>query len=558
MICFQNTQSLNGLWDFHYEERALSDAEILSAGYAQHETVPGCFDAATSRFTRPGTAVYRKRVVCGGRVMFRVRGVTLRAKVFFEGKLLGSIPYAFTPCDFVVDNVRQGEHDLIIAVTNIIDESNSSMFHEAYDFYSFGGICRPVELRHLNENYIQSIAVTPLHPDSGKIRVKLTLEKPASLPLTLKIDRQAVLVSDIAGDCAEFDCIVPAPVPWSPEQPVLHTIEAELPFDRVSTEFGLRTLSWNDGILKLNGQPLKLYGFCRHDSHPEFGYAMPEALVLKDLQMLKEAGCNFLRGSHYKQSDFLLDCCDRLGILVWEESCGWGNSAAQCADPVFRKLQNEQTRRMVQESINHPSIILWGFMNELDSQTAEARELLSSLFATVRAEDRSRPVTFASNKADQDICYDLADVLTTNLYPGWYPGWGAERVSAHDLDKVLPMLNHIKEFVAQPCFQNKPWIISEIGAAAFVGSHSGCRWSEEYQEELIHLVLQFVASCNRCNGVSIWHFANANTYLGTNGIMWRPNGMNNKGLLTEFRQPKLAWRMLRHFLHNLPCQSDKT
>ncbi len=548
MIRYKDTENLNGLWEFRFAEGELSDAEILSARSGELQMVPGCFDAANSRFGLEGTGIYRRTFTGCGRMMIRLRGVILRGRVFLDGKKLGEVPYAFTPCDFVTDALPEGEHVLTVAVTNCIDESDNSMFHEFYDFYSFGGICRPVEIRRLRENFITSFAVTPLDVRSGRISVKLSLEKPAATPWQLRIDGKAVEVPPFAGETLSFEAEVPGLALWAPETPILHAAEAVLPFDGVSTEFGMRTLSWDDGSLKLNGVPLKLYGFCRHDSHPEFGYAMPESRVLADLQLLKESGCNFLRGSHYKQSDFLLDCCDRLGILVWEESCGWGNRVEQCADPTFRKLQIAQTRRMVQESINHPSVILWGFMNECRSDTGEARGLLAMLFDAVRELDRSRPVTYASNKADEDICYDLADVAATNLYPGWYPGFGCDRASRRDVDKVKPMLEHMKKFFSAPRFCRKPWIISEIGAAAFVGNHNGARWSEDYQADLVEEVLRFVSGEKRCTGVALWLFANANTYLGTNGIMNRPNGMNNKGLLTEHRQPKLAWHVLTRFL----------
>ncbi|MCI5779944.1 MAG: hypothetical protein MR051_09070 [Lentisphaeria bacterium] len=551
MIRFADAESLNGLWAFHFEEKELSDREILAAAMDEFQTVPGCFDAAPPRFGRQGTGIYRRSFHGGGRVMIRVRGVTLRGKVFVDGQKLGEIPYAFTPCDFVTGVLAEGEHTLTIAATNCIDESNASMFHEFYDFYSFGGICRPVEVRRLGENSIAAFSVIPLETETGRVRVTLSLEKAAKLPWRLKIDGVETKVPPFAGETVQFETEIAGLSPWSPESPVLHTAEAILPFDRARTTFGMRVLRWDDGVLRLNGKPLKLYGFCRHDSHPEFGYAVPEARVLADLRMLKESGCNFLRGAHYKQSDFLLDCCDRLGILVWEESCGWGNSAEQCADPTFRKRQVEQTRRMVGESINHPSVILWGFMNESRSDTEETRGLLTLLFDAVRSLDASRPVTYASNLPDQDICFDLADVLAVNLYPGWYPCEKNDRIRRNDIDRVQPVLEHVKARFSAPDFRHKPWIISEIGAAALVGNHNGARWSEDYQAELVEKVLDFVSSDSRCTGVALWIFADVNTYLGTSGIMNRPNGMNNKGLLTGHRHPKLAWHVLCRFLKSL-------
>ena len=258
------------------------------------------------------------------------------------------------------------------------------------------------------------------------------------------------------------------------------------------------------------------------------------------MKMIKAQGCNFVRGSHYNQSEFLLDCCDRLGLLVWNESCGWGNKEEQCADPDFVRKQVEQSAIMVQETYNHPSIVMWGCMNELASDTPAGRHIIEEIFKKFREEDPSRPITFASNRRKKDICYDLADIISTNVYPGWYD----EELHFDDSDQVLPCLKDFEEYFSQPEFRNKPWIISEIGAAAIIGDHSGGRWSEEYQAKIIGNVLDFVLGSERCTGTSLWLFANADTGFDSNLIMLRPRGFNNKGLVSEHRAPKLAWHLV--------------
>ena len=108
---------------------------------------------------------------------------------------------------------------------------------------------------------------------------------------------------------------------------------------------------------------------------------------------------------------------------------------------------------------------------------------------------------------------------------------------------VKKRLTELENYLKSPAYADKPWIISEIGAAAIAGEHSGFRWSEEYQEKILNEVLDYLETSSRCSGMSWWLFANANTYLGAN-ILMRPRGFNNKGLLTEYRKPKLAWNTL--------------
>ena len=107
--------------------------------------------------------------------------------------------------------------------------------------------------------------------------------------------------------------------------------------------------------------------------------------MLTDLLDLKSLGANFIRGSHYPQAQRFLDLCDRLGILVWEESLGWGNGPKQLADPEFIADRIEQTRLMAHNSFNHPSVIMFGFLNENASGTDEVVALCRKLAETLRA-----------------------------------------------------------------------------------------------------------------------------------------------------------------------------
>ena len=544
MLEFDNTESLNGLWQFAFCPNAEPDEKtVLNVSAGEYKIVPGCFDTQ-SLFGKHGTGIYRRTFTGKEWLQLRFEGLGLRGRVWVDDIFLGSLDAPFTPYEFLF-NAGPEEHEmtLTVAVSNVIDESDGSLFHEFYDFYSFGGIYRSVSVRHLassDGNGISNIKVTPLDASTGHFRVQVDFLKPVQTTLQLLLDDTLLANLNTTGTSAVWEGYVKGLSPWSPESPILHTISVKIPTDQATTKFGSRTLTWNNGEIKLNGKPLKLYGLCRHDSHPDFGYAMSETLVLNDLYLIKESGCNFIRGSHYTQSDFFLDCCDRLGLLVWEESCGWGNSKEQCGNDVFRAAQQEQTQRMVERHYNHPSIILWGVLNECDSTSNAAREILQQLFDLLHRLDHSRPSVFASNRHEADIALDLCDVIAFNAYPGWYD----DPVIADGSPNVKRRLKELETFLNTPAYADKPWIISEIGAAALTGDHSGFRWSEEYQEKILTEVLDFLEASSRCSGMSWWLFANANTYLGASNILLRPRGFNNKGLLSEYRKPKLAWHTL--------------
>jgi len=539
---FANTQLLNGLWDFAFFHRELDDREVLAAECNELAAVPGCFDAANELYGKHGTGIYRTKVNCSGRIMLTFKAIGLRARVFFDDCKAGDIPWAFNPASFVIEAGSKTEHTLTVAVENTFDPADDSMFHPFYDFYAFGGIYRSVEMRQLPEVWITNSKVSVVEMENGTVDVSIQLSGGKDVPTEIFIDGEKCASVNVSGQTV-CRCRVPFPAPWSPESPVMHSLKVVIPGDSLESAFGLRQLEWQNGTLKLNGKELKLLGFCRHDSHPEGGYAISEDRVLKDLQMLKNQGCNFLRGSHYKQSEFLLDCCDRMGILVWEESCAWGNTKEQCSSASFISKQVEQTKLMIEESFNHPCIIMWGFMNELCSEIPEGRPILEALFKAVREADPSRPVTFATKSPEEDLCLDLPDIISTNVYPGWY----MPQPSFDDSDTVMPFLTKLEDKFSHPEFAGKPWIISEIGAAALPGEHSGGRWSEDYQEKIIREALSFTTASARCSGIAIWLFANANTYFETTAIMSRPRGFNNKGLLTEHRIPKMAWRTVKEF-----------
>ncbi len=530
-------------WDFCFTEIPLTEISISDLAYTDKMPVPGCFDAKGKYRFKRGCGVYRTSVTCGGLVKLEVGAVGLRGEVYFDGKKLGSLLKPFTAEDFIFEAGENGAHELVIVTENIFDETPSSMFQPNYDFYAYGGIYRKVTLTELPAAWVEHVAVLPLDLQTGEVEIRLTLGGDWQHNRAIDLAFDGGEKFQVTADSAQVVLrrCVPNPKIWSLSTPVLHRLQVQLGEDRREVTFGLRQIGLKDGQITLNGQPIKLIGFNRHDAHPEHGYAIPSGLTLADLEMIKNTGYNFVRGCHYAQSEEMLDMCDRLGLLVWDESLGWGNLITSLTDPVFCKLQIEQTAQMVRRSINHPCIALWGFLNEAETNLEGAPELVKSLVEAIKAEDPSRLVTFASNKAENDLCLDYPDVISFNTYPGWY--WPRTADQEFHPEAVLDDLRRLANHVSQERYRNKGLLIGEIGAAAIIGDHSGLRWSEEYQWELLETVLDEVLSSDRWSGVAFWQFCNTKTYSDVRSLM-RPRGFNNKGVLTEYREPKLAWRKL--------------
>ena len=144
---------------------------------------------------------------------------------------------------------------------------------------------------------------------------------------------------------------------WDLATPRLYSLQLTLGADSLTTSFGFRTAEFTPDGFRLNGKPLKIRGLNRHQSFPYVGYAMGRAAQERDAEILKrELHVNIVRTSHYTQSTYFLDACDRLGLLVFEEIPGWQH----IGDKAWQAEAIENVRRMITRDWNHPSIVIWG------------------------------------------------------------------------------------------------------------------------------------------------------------------------------------------------------
>ena len=540
---------LDGIWDFHFipgeSAPALGDFSPDGVVYDDVETVPGVFDATQPRAGLRGLGVYRRTFTLAreGRHLFTCGGFLLAARVFVDGVEIGRTdqPYMAVRFPFAAS---AGTHEVVVVCDNRF--AATPMWLPNYDFYAFGGICRHADVMDLPEGAIRRAAVATLSLD-GSVRVDVTFEDPApsdgevSLAVAFDGGQPRACKARVAGGRASLRLKVPNPTPWSPESPALHTVTVATSGDAVTERFGLRTVEARDGRILLNGAPVKLMGYNRHESDPDIGPALGPQQHLQDLRLLREMHCNFIRGCHYPQNQGFLDLCDQMGLFVWEEALGWGNQGPQLGDRVFFDHQVEAVRAMVRESINHPSVILWGFLNEGASDAPTARPLYRKLADTIREEDSTRLVTYASNRYERDVCFEFVDVMSINAYPAWY-GTGCEKPREFDL--IPKCFDRFEKLANQPEYSHMPLIMSEIGAAALYGCHDrvGSEWSEEYQEALIGIVVDETLKRNRYSGLALWQFCDARTYVSS---IYRPRGFNNKGTLDEFRRPKMAFHTVK-------------
>ena len=523
--------NLDGIWEFRFSETESWQKYPTCREYSDFVSVPGCFDVLTEWFGKRGTAFYRRHVKIGGKAALYVDGLGVEGVIFWDGKPIGNCPYAYMPERILFDAGEYKNHELLIAVSN---RYNNLVF-PYYDFYAFGGIFGSVRVEELPEFYIDQVQIQTLDFQRPEIRVDVKVSRFLRKKRELKFEFDGKIIKRemIGGRQKSFQFVLPGFAPWSPEQPSLHQVVLTLGDDQIMETFGIREIKTEGPRLYLNGKQLILKGFNRHESHPQFGAAMPESLMTADLHLAKSQGCNFIRGSHYPQRKSFLDLCDRMGILIWEETLGWDVKPPYLFSREFLSIEKDQANRLVNRHFNHPSIIIWGFLNETESQLKRTRRIIQELYRTIRKNDTTRLITFASNKYEKDCCMDLVDIVSMNPYPGWY---------SSDISQIESRMTCLISAVPT----DKPLLISEIGAGALYGFHDfyNSRWSEEYQAMLAEEVCRCVLTNSRFCGLVFWLFCDAKSYINSSG---RTRGFNNKGFLDEYRRPKLAWKIIDRY-----------
>lgn len=540
-------QTLNGIWDFHLLEGDKTPNELKpeSIEYDDIISVPGAFDATPTYAGKRGTGVYRIFIETtpDTRASLKIDGLGLWARVFVDNIAVETtrLPYSGVKVELPKSDKKRRE--LVIAVNNTYDAELTPLFHQYYDFYGYGGIYRNIELHELPECAIDRVIAQTVDETNGTVKliIKLSGEAPKTLDSTVRFDdgeinSYSLSVKDMR---AELELTVPDFKQWTPDNPNMHTVTVAINGDDITERFGVRRVTVKNGHVAVNGEIIKLLGFCRHEGRPQFGPAQPLQSLIEDLHHLKKLGANFIRGVHYPMDQRFLDLCDQLGVLVWEESLGWNNNAEQYQNKDFYQLQLTQTKQMLENSANHPSILMWGFLNEGNSEDTTTN-IYKDLCELIKKEDPTRLVTYASNHPLSDLYWKYVDVISVNMYPGWY---------AHDMEKFRPldeirmMVEKVKKHLDEQGFSDKPLIISEIGAGAIYGWRDplSAHWSEEYQADYLSEICEITVEDERISGLALWHFADCRTY-SSGKALFRPRAFNNKGIMDEYRRPKMAYR----------------
>ncbi|GHU24534.1 beta-glucuronidase [Spirochaetia bacterium] len=546
----RNIVSLDGVWQFKTDENnaGLAQGWALSPPADCHDMpVPSLWTCMPGFYRYEGVAWYFRRFTASGFTALVFHGVTGLADVYVDGVHAGQHYGGWTGFEVLLKNLTSSEHFLALRVNSTSNHTDTIPLTVA-DWFHHGGIMRGTELHLHDTARITHFAIryTLSHLKDGKADATVVCSLRFFSNTTQSIQRTVKMLVDgkvvaetavsIAGKGeAKITFELKQINLWSPDSPALYRFDAEIEDDGVADMTGFRLLEARDGKILLNGKAVKLKGVNRHEEHPDFGHALPLSLHYKDMAIIKEAGCNTIRGSHYPNDQRFLDLCDREGMLFWEEVPMWQFHEAQHKNQLVLERACTMHTQMVERDINHPSIIMWGLHNENDMTTQAAFSFSKSLAETIRTLDSSRLLTYATMMPLEDICFSLVDVVSVNKYFGWYVGESADwKIFLRDFYKKLD----------DEGFGDKPVIISEFGAGAIPGvrNFDAPKWSEDFQADYLDYTLKLFLADPRIAGTYIWQYCDIRVGWDSLG---RPRGFNNKGIVDEYRRPKLAYKMVK-------------
>lgn len=527
------------LWEF----------EPCAGNYAGQKfpvAVPGCWENHPLFADYRGEGIYRKTFQAQGNVRIECKGVSHTATVYLDGHEIGHHYNAYTPFSVVVSDLEPGRHMLEIKADNRFHKD--SALHVPNDYMSYGGISRGVVVEELSDLYLEYVHVKTYRENrQWHVQVKAAVNvlkigqnEDEDITIQGKIKDTAFewKLADTAKKHYEFctDLKINGIEEWSPETPVLYQVELQMlredeVIDDLIERFGFREICVQGKYVLLNGKKLRIKGVCRHEDHPDYGCALPYQTIYNDLVLIRQMGANSIRTAHYPNDEIFLDLCDELGILVWEENHARGLEEDRMKHPLFEEQAEQVIREMIFYHYNHPCIFIWGILNECASETLFGRSCYEKQFRLIREMDDSRPCTFASCKFFGDICFDLPDVVSCNLYPRWY------------VDKpVRDYLNEVYDWIVEDGNgKGKPFIVSEIGAGGLYGCHNAYhgKWTEEYQADALSEQVSECLKFSESIGVYIWQFCDVR--VSSEWFAGRPREMNNKGVVDEYRRPKAAY-----------------
>ena len=462
---------------------------------------------------------YRRKLelgedLAGKHIFVQFDGAAHIATVYLNGKVVAHHRCGYTGFRVeITEAACLGGENILAVKLDTRENGEVPPFGHVIDYLTYGGLYREVWLDIREKSFIEDLFITT--PTLTSLRISPTLHRADGcivLVELLKGERQLLRKAFTAVGVINIDC--PMVKPWDTEHPILYTCRVSLlkigkVLDVQEEKVGFRTAEFKADGFYLNGKKTFLRGLNRHQSFPYVGYAAPESLQREDARILKEElSCVAVRTSHYPQSHHFIDECDRRGLLVFTEIPGWQHIGGED----WKAQAVENTREMVRQYRNHPSIILWGVrINE----SRDDDELYRLTNGVAHELDPSRPTSGVRDRVKSSF---LEDVYAYNdfSHTGQNPGCKPKKDVTPDPGKALVISEHTGHM-----FPTKSWD----------------PWEKRQEQALRHMRVQNNAAADGdhagCFGWCMFDYATHKDFGAGDRICYH-------GVMDAFRNPKLA------------------
>ncbi len=550
---------LSGFWEFKFDPEDKGVGENWKNGFDDGRpiAVPASWNdqfAENRDFLGPAWYQVRFEKPWGWdkkKIILRFGSINYIANIWLNGESIGQHEGGHLPFEFEIsDTILREQNLLVVRVDGRLAEDHvppkgrvlGNYPETNYDFYPFCGIHRPVILYTIPYEGIKDITVvTSIKETSGIMEIKLETigANGATARCFVKgFEYELSMNFKIEHDVQEITIEVEKAKLWDNDSPNLYNLKIDLVKDQMildsySLRVGIRTIEVKDDKLLLNGKPIYLKGFGRHEDFPITGKGYVPAIIIKDYSLMDWIGANSFRTSHYPYSEQMMDMADRLGFLVIDEIPAVGLTFSKNVVEREFELCSQYIQELIARDKNHPSVIMWSLANEPHS-SLKSKEFFKNLFEKTKKLDKSRLITVVNMMGVKEKAFEFCEVLCINRYYGWYlqPGMidDACQSLSEEMDKLYDKYH-------------KPILLSEFGADTIPGLHSqpSEMFSEEYQAEFIEKYIEVCRSKPYVIGEHVWNLCDFKTSQG----ITRVGGMNYKGVFTRDRKPKMAAHLLR-------------
>ena len=405
----REVENFNGDWKFSLNVGAKENPEAPKyddSGWRKlnlpHDwAIEGDFDehnpSGTSGGALPGgIGWYRKTFIAskkgqGQSISIEFDGVYMNSSVYINGHLLGTRPYGYISFSYdLTPYINWGKENVIAVKVDNSDQPNSR-------WYSGCGIYRDVRIVVTHPVHVGqwgTYITTEITDQYTVANVDVTIENDSPDPVEITVysaildaNRKGVsmmvdnMVAQKGTNTIQQKVYMTEPHLWSLDDPYIYTMLTEIrqngkTIDTYETPFGIRTIEFRaDSGFYLNGEHVRINGVCNHHDLGCLGAATNERAIERQLQILKEMGCNGIRCSHNPPSPILLDLCDRMGFLVMDEAFDMWRRRKTDRDYArfFDDWYERDLTDLVVRDRNHPSIVLWSIGNEVLEQWSDAK-----------------------------------------------------------------------------------------------------------------------------------------------------------------------------------------